>query len=66
MNNSEYKQSIAFHPGEHIRDLTEEMEVAQIREMDHQNIELRHSISPEMFLQITRTGEFSKSITEAG
>jgi len=29
MNNSEYKQSIAFHPGEYIRDLIEEMEVTQ-------------------------------------
>ena len=29
MNSSEYKQSIAFHPGEYIRDLIEEMEVTQ-------------------------------------
>ena len=60
MNNSEYKQSIAFHPGEHIRDLTEEMEVAQIREMDHQNIELRHSISPEMFCRLREQVNFQK------
>ena len=60
MNNSEYKQSIAFHPGEHIRDLTEEMEVAQIREMDHQHIELRHSISPEMFCRLREQVNFQK------
>lgn len=29
MNKSEYKQSIAFHPGEYIRDLIEEMELTQ-------------------------------------
>ena len=29
MNKTEYKQSIAFHPGEYIKDLIEEMELSQ-------------------------------------